>query len=69
MKVNIAENIKNEQKFEDILFSKERVIVERVTHTRGCTKVFLEDWTREDDKIVAIKIITHFGTRYKFIGE
>ena len=69
MNVTIAENIENEQKFEDILFSKERVIVERVTHNRGITKVFLEDWTREDDKIVAIKIITHFGTRYKFIGE
>lgn len=63
------EKMKNDQKFEDILFDNKRTIVERVTHSRGITKVFLEDWSREDGKVVAIKIVTHFGTRYKFLGE
>jgi hypothetical protein len=69
MKVNIAENIKNEQKFEDILFSNKRVIVERVTHNHCITKVFLEDWSTEEGRIVAFKIVTLFGTRYKFLED
>lgn len=61
-----VQNFNNQQKFENILFDVNRVIFEDVKTIGLVTHHSIFEHKNDKKKLLAKKVITPFGTKYKF---